>query len=305
MTTQTAHQPRRAFEDLWDFDRPAETQSKFRDYLREHAAAMTADERLELRTQIARTHSLQREFDAAHRVLDAVEAELSDQTPGASIRYLLERGRTFNSAGEKDKARGLFGAALTAAQVRGWDGHAVDAAHMIAITHGSEPDEALKWNHAALTLAEASPDPAARRWRGSLCNNIGWAMFTREKFVDALSFFERALALREQEGKAGEIRVARWSIGRCLRSLGRAEEALAIHRELEGEIEADDRGRPDGFVFEEIGECLRMLRREEEATPYFRRAHELLSANPWLAEHEPARLKRLATLGGVGVRPPG
>jgi tetratricopeptide (TPR) repeat protein len=264
---------------------------------------MSDDERLELQTQFARTHSLQREFDAAHRILDAVEAELTGDTPVAHVRCLLERGRAFNSAGDNEKARQHFGAALTAAQVRGWDGYAVDAAHMIANTNAATPDEALKWNHAALTLAEASPDPVARRWRASLCNNIGWALFTHEKFDDALAFFERALLLREEEGAAGEIRVARWSIGRCLRSLGRAEEALAIHRELEAEMEAAASDRPDGFVFEEIGECLRMLRRNDEATPYFRRAHELLSRNPWLAEHEPARLKRIATLGGAGARP--
>ena len=175
------------------------------------------------------------------------------------------------------------------------DGYAVDAAHMMGIVHLPSPDEALAWNHRALELAEASPDPAAQHWRGSLANNIGWAHFAKEEFATALDCFERALEYREAEDKPNEIRVARWCIARCLRSLGRTEEALVIQRELEKEIEHLD--APDGYVYEELAECLYALHRDEEAKPYFNQAHELLSKDAWLVEQEPERIRRLSELG--------
>lgn len=256
--------------------------------------SLVGDELLELHTQIARTFSLLREFDMAHQILDEVESQLTDDTSVVVVRYLLERGRTFNSAGESDKAHDLFAEALREAQAGSWDGYAVDAAHMIAITHGDNPDESLRWNQAALELAESSPDPAARRWRGSLQNNLGWAYFTREQFDSALECFQRALQHREEEGKATELHHARWCLARCKRSLGFSEEALALQQELLAAMETI--GENDGFVYEEIAECLQQLHRKDEAKPYFRKAHELLSRDPWLAEHEPVRLKRLDTL---------
>ena len=52
-------QPKRAFDDLWEYNQPAETEQKFRAHLAEHAATMSDEERLELLTQIARTQGLQ------------------------------------------------------------------------------------------------------------------------------------------------------------------------------------------------------------------------------------------------------
>ncbi len=99
------------------------------------------------------------------------------------------------------------------------------------------------------------------------------------------------------QDKADDVRVARWCIARCLRSLERVEEALAIQRELEQQIA--DIENPDGYVYEELGECLYALGRSDEARPYFRRAYELLSKDPWFVDGEAPRLARLATLGGV------
>ena len=96
------------------------------------------DERLELLTQIARTFSLRGQFDEAHKQLSEVERQLSSASPPARIRYLLERGRTFNSAGEKEKARDLFTEAWELAQAVHKEGLAVDAAHMLAITYSGD-----------------------------------------------------------------------------------------------------------------------------------------------------------------------
>jgi hypothetical protein len=89
--------------------------------------------------------------------------------------------------------------------------------------------------------------------------------------------------------------VERWCVARCLRSLGRAEEALAAQRALLAEVEAA--GGDPGFEHEEVAECLLALGRGEEARPHFRSAHERLSKDPRLPRDEPARIERLRRLG--------
>jgi tetratricopeptide (TPR) repeat protein len=214
------------------------------------------------------------------------------------VRYLLERGRTLNSSGKRDEARPLFEEAWELARQSGLDGFAVDAAHMVAIV--TSPDESLRWNEIGLDLARESEDPRARRWRGSLLNNLGWTRHDGGDFARALSLFEEALAARREEGTVRQVEIARWCVARCLRSLGRIDEALAAQRSLAADMEA--RGADeDGYVSEELGECLLSLGRPDEARPYFARAYRALGADPWLAEKEPARIARWKDLGGVMV----
>jgi tetratricopeptide (TPR) repeat protein len=155
----------------------------------------------------------------------------------------------------------------------------------------------MAWNKRAIAIAERSTDPRARRWLGSLYNNMGWTHHGAGDHEAALGFFRKALASREAEGKKDPIRVAHWCIARTLRSLGRTEEALKLQRSLlpEGTAEGDE----DGFVHEELGECLLTLERAEEAKPHFAAAYRLLSHDAWLRRDEPDRLERLRRLGGA------
>ena len=187
-----------------------------------------------------------------------------------------------------------FEGAWALARTLGEDGLAVDAAHMLALVDAA-PGEGT-WNQRALDLADTSPDPAARRWRGSLWNNIGWARFGAGDPGGALDAFETALAARREQGEPRETRIAEWCVGRCLRALGRPAEALAIHQRLAMETAAA--GEPeDGYGAEELGECLLALGRAEDARPHFARAAELLGADAGLARHEPERIERLRRLG--------
>ena len=280
---------------LWDYNDPAGTESKLRAVL---AKAVASDDRgyhAELLTQIARAQGLQRQFDEAHATLDRADAMIGSDMRRAKVRLLVERGRVFNSSGSADKAKPLFVEAWELASGEGIDGLAVDAAHMVATVEVRE--EGLKWNHKALDLANSSSDPDAQRWTGSLCNNIGWSHHSNGEYDKALIYFEQALQHRRAQGKADDIRIARWCIARCLRSLNRVEEALAVQRELEQQIaEIED---PDGYIYEELAECLQALGRTDEARAHFLRAHELLSKNAWFVEGEATRLARLAMLGGV------
>jgi tetratricopeptide (TPR) repeat protein len=282
------------FDDLWDYDDPAATEERFREILPRLEAAKEDSLVLQLRTQIARTMSLRRRFDEAHALLDDVAARLDEARPVVRVRYLLERGRTLNSAGRSSDAQPLFVDAWEVARACGEDGLAVDAAHMVAIVESG--DESVRWNEIALMLARTSSDPRARRWRGSLLNNLGWTHHGRGEYERARALFEEALEARVAEGKPAEIDVARWCVARSLRSLGRLDEALARQRELLSDMKAAGRNR-DGFVFEEIAECLLALGRANEAQPWFATAWDLLSTLGWLAATEPARLERLHRLG--------
>jgi len=222
-----------------------------------------------------------------------VEQRLTAALPLVRARYLLERGRVFNSSGQPDRARPLFVAAWEQAQALGDDFHAIDAAHMVAIV--APPDEQMAWNLKALALAERTANPRAFKWRGSLCNNIGWTYHAAGQFAEALEMFRRALSYREAQDNAGQILIARWCVARCLRSLGQVEEALAQQQALfDEERQLNER---DGYVLEELGECLLALHRPAEARPHFAAAYAELSKDPWLVEGEPKRLERLRRLG--------
>jgi tetratricopeptide (TPR) repeat protein len=284
------------FDDVWDFSKPDETEQKFRALLPQAKENGDATYHAELLTQLARTLGLQQKFDAAHKVLDCAEPLLSETMPRARARYLLERGRAFNSAGATQEARPLFVEAWELAKQTGEDNLAVDAAHMVAIVESGE--DALMWNLKALELAEASAQEKARNWRGSLLNNIGWTYHDQEDYQAALSHFERALEVRKEAGKVEPIRIAQWCIGRTLRSLGRIEAALSLQQATLQEYEAD--GEKPGYTYEEIAECLLALGRQDEARPYFKQAVAALAEDIWLTRDEPERLERLKRLGDGG-----
>ncbi|MBK9712581.1 MAG: tetratricopeptide repeat protein [Kouleothrix sp.] len=283
----------RELDQLWDYDDPAASEARFASLLATLPAEAAAH--AEALTQIARAQGLQRRFDAARQTLDVVQARLAALPPRIVARYLIERGRALNSAGQPEHARPLFLESWRLARACGADFYAIDAAHMLAIVAAA--DEQQQWNLAALDLAERTADQRAKRWLGSLHNNIGWACHDRGERAAALEHFEKALAAREQQGQPRETRVARWCVGRALRSLGRHEEALTIQRRLHAEHA--QRGEVDGYVEEELGELLLLTSSADEAQPHFARAYAALAADAWLAEHEAARLARLRALGGV------
>lgn len=283
------------FDAWWDYDQPAETEGKFRALLERARTSANTSYYVQLLTQLSRAQGLQRKFDEAHRTLDQAQALITGHLleGPAHIRYLLERGRVFNSSRQPEQARPLFLEAWERARSAGEDSYAVDAAHMMAIV---EPPEAqMRWNMKALAAAEASADPRARKWLGSLYNNIGWTHHDAGRYDEALAMFEKALGFREDLQQERETRIARWCVARCRRSLGRVESALAMQTALR--LEYERAGGGDGYVFEEIGECLLLLNRKDEARPFFAQAYELLSKESWLAESEPARLERLHSLG--------
>lgn len=125
--------------------------------------------RLELMTQIARAQGSQGQFDAAHKTLDKVKAAMGDH-PIAEIRYLLERGRVYNSSGDAAQAVSHLQQAYDKAVAEKADFYAVDAAHMLGIATA----DSLAWTLKAIEIAEQSDNEGARDCLGSLYDNLGW-----------------------------------------------------------------------------------------------------------------------------------
>lgn len=280
-------------DSFWEYSDPAASEERFRQVL----PGSKGDARLELLTQIARTYGLRQQFGEAHELLDEVEGQLDEAGSRPRVRYLLERGRTYNTSGSKEEARSLFVDAWDLALEENLEGLAVDAAHMVAITYAGHL-EAVDWNRRGLELARTSQDTKAQALIPAMLNNNAWDLFDMERYSEALPWFEEAESEWTSRGNKAQIQIAWWSVARCLRALERFEEALAIQQDLEAEHAVDD--TVDGYVFEELAENLLALGRQEEAKPYFVKAFEELSKDSWIVENEAERLARLESLAAGG-----
>jgi tetratricopeptide (TPR) repeat protein len=286
-------------DQLWEFSKPAESEQRFRAELAKHPA--DSREAMETATQIARTLGLRRMFADADAILDTVAPKLDRLPVRVRIRYLLERGRTRNSSGDKTAAIPLFKQAVTLWErdtLPGADFYRIDALHMLGIA--TPPAEQLDWNRKALAAAEASSDPHARSWAGSLTHNIGWSYFDAGDPATALVYWKKALPIREAQGNAENIRVAKWTIARGLRATGRLDDAQRIQMDLVVETEKD--GEPDGYIYEELAEIAIARGDKDAAAPWAAKAYALLKDDGNLKANEAARLQRLADLGATAAR---
>lgn len=283
------------FDKLWDYDNPAVTEKKFRELLPAAEKSKEKSYHIELLTQIARTQGLQMKFDDAHATLDKAMKMIKPQHIRPRIRYMLERGRTYNSSKVYDKAKEIFLAAYRQAIKYKEDNYAIDAAHMMGIVEKEE--ESLKWNEIAVKIAEETKDEHARGWLGSLLNNTGWTYFNMKQYDKALGLFEKYVKSATEKKNKKELGIARWCVAKTLRMLNRTQESLDRQIELKKWWE-DEKLEEDGYIYEEIGECLLALNKPGESKEYFKKAYEVLSKDIWLQANEKERLERLNNLGG-------
>jgi tetratricopeptide (TPR) repeat protein len=209
-------------DELWDFADPVASERRFAGA---REAEPDAARRAELLTQQARAVGLQGRFETAAELLDGVEI-LSD---AIQVRVLLERGRVHNSSGRPADAVPLFAEASDLALHCGLTFLAIDALHMSAIADPAAADTSCQ---RALALVGATDDRRTRRWAVSLHNNLGWTLHEAQRYDEALDEFESAHVAAMDVGTPEQEFVARWAIARCLRSLGRHEEALDIQQRL-------------------------------------------------------------------------
>ncbi|GLI28632.1 hypothetical protein ARHIZOSPH14_28740 [Agromyces rhizosphaerae] len=172
--------------------------------------------------------------DAAARERDAGEVR---------ARIELERGRILVTRGAPADGVAHFTRAVREAATADVPFVVLDALHMLALADRGHERE---WAEEGLALIDRSTDRRLKRWGVALHNNLGWTLHESGDAAGALEQFEAALSFANEHGSAEQRHVARWAVGRCLRTLGRDDEALAIQREL-AEQRPDDQ-----FVQDEI-----------------------------------------------------
>jgi len=255
---------------LWDYNKPEKREERFRSAL----STASADDAAILKTQIARTYGLRRNFSRAQQILANLEPQIQNASNEAQANYYLELGRTYSSATHpresqtaevRELARSAFMRAFELAQNGKLDSLAIDALHMMTFVD-TAPEEQIEWNRKALALMQSSLQPNAKKWAGTLHNNTGYALHLLGRYEDALAEFKRALAAQEKGGNPQNIRIAHWMVAWTLRSLGQLNEAIEIQLRLEKE--SDEAGEPDPYVFEELGLLYEAVGEKEKSEFY-------------------------------------
>lgn len=212
--------------DHWNFGDPTESRAIFESLL------PTLDDRqeyLDVVAQIARTYSLKGENENCLETMKPVWDEGLKLGGRAAASLMLEAARAYRGMGMIDKARqGFDDVAQT-----GPEDLRVDALHMLALI--AEGDQVDFFNQQAITLAKTSKDEWAKRWIGSLYNNMGWSRFEAGDFDEALEYFESALLARYEFGQTDRVDEAKWCIGHTLCKMGRIEEAKELQQEMLGD----------------------------------------------------------------------
>jgi tetratricopeptide (TPR) repeat protein len=275
------------FNKLWNFSQPAETEQRFLELL--PAAEQFGDRsyHAQLLTQIARAQGLQNRFDDAHATLDCVEKLLTDNPILPRIRYCLERGRVFNTSGQRLAALPFFQQAHDIALGDNQMRYAIDAIHMLAIAD-PDPAKQIEWNLKGIAMAQANPDQ--RGWLWSLYNNIAESYAAAHGYQSALTYILKLIDYQKETGDP-DIHTLK-DQARFLRLLNRPSESLAIIQPIHEKLAGDN--KEDGWIEEELAETLFALNRSADAHPHFLKAYALLTADPWVQRHDSAKLTRLA-----------
>jgi tetratricopeptide (TPR) repeat protein len=254
---------------------------------------------IDLHSWIGRSEAVQEKYVDARSSLSSAEALLEEQGAAcrisARIRWLIENGRLHILAKTPSQAKGFFSEAWTLSFIAAEDYFAVEIAQLMAATEPQKSQQ--EWILRAIDIAEKSPLPKTKRWLGGLYTSFGWKLYDLRQFDNALGAFEKALQSYKAQGTAREAFVAQWSIGKVLRALGKIEEALSIQKTLLSELGIG--GERDGRLYEELAECLQSLQRTTEAQLYFELAYRELSADEWVKDNQPVKLRRLKDLGKV------
>jgi tetratricopeptide (TPR) repeat protein len=286
-----------AFDALWDYNDPAASEARFMEVRQTLGAPEDHARLMELDTQIARAQGLQGRFADALAMLELIQTRLLPDETRAAIRYQLEFGRVLRSSGSPEAARPFFERAQALAEAAGEDRFAVDARHMVALVE-PDPGRRVSLMLDDLEFAAESADPDARKWRGTLWNNIGMAFHEMGDLVDALEAFETAAGFYEEDDPK-RVLVAHWMVAWTLRLQGRLAEALATQEVLERAHQ--EAGTPGAYVQEELGELHLALATGPDAEDHrrlarghFARAHALLHEELAADPDRLARMKRIA-----------
>ncbi|MGA5639509.1 ATP-binding protein [Streptomyces cinereoruber] len=315
---------------------PAAERYRFHDLLRLFAAELLAeDDPAELaraqgetaRWTLARAGAAALHFDPERPPVGDPDAATAPHGPEEARAWLEAERAQWLDALHRTLADGHHREVLDAAEAMHWFSDRVQhweqwaevfrCSVAAARALGSRRDEAVHLNYLAWAynlcvhdphagLATAREALAAARETGDLLQ-AGWAHGYGAGALHRLGRAEEAVAGLEasaachRENPAPQARLAELStlnaLGAQLRSMGRAEEALAVHRRGEELCRAGIPGQSADFLalfragtLHQLGQDLGELARWAEAEPLLRRALESFEAAGMTAWSEPARL---------------
>ncbi|MBG6057744.1 tetratricopeptide (TPR) repeat protein [Cryobacterium sp. MP_M5] len=222
-------------DSLWDFTDAAASAQRFQQAADD--AGRGDEARAELATQLARAFGLLGRFDDGLAALAAVQESTGEPTDRLQARVALEHGRLLRSMDRPDEAVPFFTLAVRKAASAGTQFLALDALHMLAITDTGHEEE---WAAEGLALLDTATDARTRRWGVALHNNLGWFLHDSGRPEEALPEFEAALGAADTVGTHEQRHLGRWAVARCLRTLGRTDEARTLQQQLAAERPDDD-----------------------------------------------------------------
>ncbi len=222
-------------DSLWDFTDAAASAQRFQQAADD--AGRDDEARAELATQLARAFGLLGRFDDGLAALAAVQESTGEPTDRLQARVALEHGRLLRSMDRTDEAVPFLTLAARKAASAGAQFLALDALHMLAIADAGHEEE---WAAEGLALLDTATDARTRRWGVALHNNLGWFLHDSGRPEDALPEFEAARRAAETVGTHEQRHLGRWAVARCLRTLGRTDEARALQQQLAAERPDDD-----------------------------------------------------------------
>jgi tetratricopeptide (TPR) repeat protein len=220
--------------DYWNFGDPVATRAMFEELL---PSLKDRQEQLDVHAQIARTYSLSGANQECLEYMKPVWDEGLALGGRAAASLMIEAGRAYRGLGMIEQAQQGF----EEVSVSGPEDLRVDALHMLALI--SEGDHVEFYTQKAITLAKTSKDEWARRWIGSLYNNMGWHCFEAGELEDALEYFESALLARYEFGQDDRVHEAKWCIGHTLLALDRIKDATDLHLEMGGAGDTEEEVR--------------------------------------------------------------
>lgn len=217
-------------DSLWDFNDLEVSAERFRTAADDPDLSPVI--KAELLTQVARALGGMGEREQALVVLDRAHAALTEPSDVVDARIALERARV-NIAGKRNaEAVAELLTAVRKASAAGSAFIALDALHMLALVDEGHEEE---WAHEGIEALDSVTDPRTRRWGIAFHNNLGWRLLYAGKPEAALDHFESAWHFATQVGTENQRFITRWAKAKCLRALGRTDEAIAIQRELAAE----------------------------------------------------------------------
>lgn len=231
---------------MWDYNDVESTRERFLRCSEREDVRADAGFAAEIQTQIARTFSLQGNYAEAHCILDGVEAMPGYHLPAAQVRYLLERGRTYRSAGDAERSLPLFHEAEKHATNHELWRLAIDAVHMIAIAEQKVEDR-IAQNVRGLQLVREHPEQHG--WKNALLNNLGEEYITAQQYADAITTFSALIEYqREHNGKADIYTIK--DLAKAHRLNGNPEISRTSMREVLASLSAQ--GLDDPWIREEL-----------------------------------------------------